>query len=76
MDIELKIIKKYCGRIEERINACKNRDIAVLLMKRLCAELEQNCKNSNVMEYLQKHVNQLITTSFDVSENHKLMEKQ
>ncbi|HPG39771.1 MAG TPA: hypothetical protein PLP19_13480 [bacterium] len=76
MDSELKIIKKYCGQIEERINACKSRDIAVLLMNRLCAELEQNCKNSNVMEYLQKHVSILITNYFDKNGNQKLMEKQ
>ncbi len=76
MDAELKIISKYCGHIEARIRACKNRDIAVLLMKRLCTELEQNCKKAGVMNYLQQEGKRLLASIFDENGNNKLMEKK
>jgi hypothetical protein len=76
MEQELNVINKYCGQIEERIKACKNRDIAEILLNRLCSELDQNCKSDVVLNFLRVHVEKLIKEVFDENGNNRLMEKK
>ncbi|MBN2411962.1 hypothetical protein JXQ31_09745 [candidate division KSB1 bacterium] len=74
MDSELSIIKKYCGNIEERIKACKNRDIAEQLRCRLCFELGENCKSEIVINVLHEYVNKIINNTFDKKGRNKTLE--
>ena len=74
MDSEMLQINKYCGNIEERIAACKNRDIAEYLRVRLCCELEENCKSEIVVNVLNEYVNKIITNTFDEKGNNIKLE--
>jgi len=74
MESEMLIIKKYCGNIEERIKACKNKQIAEYLKNQLCYELELNCKSDIVMNVLQSYINKLIKTTFDKNGNNITLE--
>ncbi len=65
MDLELSTINKYCGNIEERIKACKNRNIAEQLRSRLCFELGVNCKSEIVINVLHEYLNKIIKNTFD-----------
>ncbi len=74
MDSEISKINKYCGNIEERIKACKNRVIAEHLRTRLCFELEENCKSEIVANVLNEYVNKIIKNTFDEKGNNKTLE--
>ena len=58
-------IEKYCGNIEERIRACHNRDIAIALKKRLCQELDMNCKSAIVHNVLEDFADKIIKKTFN-----------
>lgn len=58
------IIKEYCGSVEERINSCADRQVAIILKERLCWELQINCKSEIVNNFLTKYVDDLIKSKF------------
>jgi len=74
MDSEMLTINRYCGNIEERIKACKRRDIAEYLRKQLCFELQENCKSEIVVNVLNNYVNQIINNTFDKNGNNITLE--
>jgi hypothetical protein len=66
-------IEKYCGNIEERIKACRTKEAAVLLKKRMCRELREHCKSDMVHNSLKYQIDQLIDGIFnnqDLEDNH------
>ncbi len=74
MDTE-KTIAKYCGNIRERLQACRTRNIALVLKDRLCAELQFYCASEMVNNVLLNHVDKIIDELFDENGNNKLLEK-
>ena len=68
------IIKDYCGDIEQRIKACRSRDVAELLKHRLCSELKRNCESTMIKDVLIDHVDKLISKMFEKSGNNKYLE--
>jgi hypothetical protein len=69
-------IEKYCGNIEKRIRACHNRDIAVALKKRLCQELDMNCKSAMVHNVLEDYADKIIQMTFDRDGKNIYLEKR
>ena len=75
MDIE-KTIKKYCGNIRERVEACRSKEVALALKERLCSELSHDCASEMVNNVLLLHVDKIIEQVFDENgKNIKLLEK-
>jgi hypothetical protein len=70
------IIKTFCGDIEERIRACRSKEIAELLANRVCAEAEKGCKSKMVNGVLKSHIDKLIRKVFDQNGNNKYLEEQ
>lgn len=68
------IIRDYCGDIERRIQACRTRDVAELLKRRLCSELESSCHSSMIKNVLVNHVDKLIEKDFDNTGKNKFLE--
>jgi len=69
-------IVKYCGNIEERIRACHNREIAIALKKRLCQELDMNCKSAVVHNVLRDYADKIIQNTFDRNGKNIYLEKR
>jgi len=74
MEAELKIIKKYCGDIGERIRSCREEQIARTLKKCLCRELEMNCSSESVHVFLTKYVDDIIKNVFDTNGKNRFLE--
>ena len=58
-------IKKYCGSIEERINACCDRKVAELLKTTICYELQQGGDDKEALNVLMKRIDELIEKKFE-----------
>jgi hypothetical protein len=69
-------IEKYCGNIEKRIRACHNREIAIALKKRLCQELDMNCKSDMVHNVLESYADKIIAKTFDRYGNNIYLERR
>jgi hypothetical protein len=67
-------IRRYCGDINDRLLACRNKTIAVALKERLCAELKTHCISSMINNVLQEHIDQLISEIFDHDGKNKFLE--
>lgn len=67
MNEEMKIIGFFCGDIQERIKACRSREIAELLKNRVCDELAEMCKSDVIRLVLLHQVSKLIDQTFDSS---------
>ena len=76
MEENLKIINTFCGDIEDRIKACRSKEIAELLADRLCIEVDLGCHSSIVQNVLKSHINQLIGQVFDRQGNNRFLEEQ
>ena len=57
-------IKKYCGSIEERINACCDCKVADLLKTTICVELQQGSGDKAALNVLMKRIDELIENEF------------
>jgi hypothetical protein len=60
-------IEKYCGKLEERIQACSNLDVAIELKELLLKELRQHCQQAQTATLLEKQFNGLVKKYFDAS---------
>jgi len=58
-------IKKYCGSIEERINACCDRKVADLLKTTICFELQQGSGDKTALNLLKRRIDELIEKKFE-----------
>ena len=57
-------IKQFCGNIQERISACRSREAALLLKKRMCSELRENCMSEMINNSLSYEVERIIENVF------------
>lgn len=58
------LIQKYCGNVEERIRACRSRQVAEILKNLLCHDLKNGCSDKATSDYLRKKIDLLIEKSF------------
>jgi predicted GIY-YIG superfamily endonuclease len=58
------IISKYCGDIEDRIRACRSKQVAEFLKKHLCSELKQYALNQEITEDLKLKIDNFIQKYF------------
>lgn len=63
------IIKKYCGAVEERIAACRDRKVAKYLKQSICNEIKQICKSKSVLDFAKQYVDHLIQVKFQSRKN-------
>ena len=64
MNFNLKDISSYCGSIEDRINACFDKQVAELLKERICWEVKQATENEVDTDFLRRKLDQLIEKAF------------
>ncbi len=67
-------IEKYCGNIQERIQSCRNRNIAEMLKDRMCMELGVECRDNETINRLRNYVDEIILQTFDKSGMNKKLE--
>lgn len=72
----LKLIQTQCGDIRQRIQACRSRNIAEQLKKRLCGELQADCPSEMVVALLSNHVDQIINQTFDGNGKNRYLEEK
>ena len=58
------LIKQYCGSINKRIDACGDKDVALILKDYFCWEFQQKCKSEIILNFLENQVNQIIEKKF------------
>lgn len=58
-------IRKYCGDIEERIKACRSKEAALMVKRRMCGELKEHCKSEIIYNTLSYRIDRLIHALFD-----------
>ena len=64
-----KVLKKYCGSLDERIGACKDKYVAELLKERICWEFKQSGEKELTFNFVEKYINELIKQKFNKFEN-------
>jgi hypothetical protein len=75
MENQLKIIKKHCGDIRKRIEACRTKEIANLLKNQICMELQSDCPSEMVSNIMHIHVDKIIAEIFDAEGKNKYLEE-
>ncbi len=70
----LSIISESCGDIEERLRACRSRQIALQLRQCLCRELAYSCTSPEMQRLLQNHIDELIKETFDENGMNRYLE--
>ncbi len=68
MDSAENKIEKYCGNIRERIEACRTKEAALLLKKRMCRELHEHCLSEMIQNSLNYEIDRIIDTTFNTTE--------
>ncbi len=63
------IIEKYCGQIEERIDACRDKKVAEYLKQNICLELKRHSNDQFVLNYIETYIDQLIDDRFSDKRN-------
>jgi hypothetical protein len=58
------IIKKYCGSVEERVAACRDKKVAQYLKQSIFNEIKQQCKSGPVLDFVKKYIENLIQERF------------
>ena len=72
-----KIISRVCGNIEDRIQACRSKKVAMRLRNYICTELEEQCKSEIINNMLAYQIEKIINDTFDDATglNKKLLEE-
>ena len=68
------IIRRVCGDVEQRLRACRSRQVAEMLKDKLCQELQSECKSEIVQNFLTHHVDRVMNTIFDKEGNNRLID--
>ncbi|MBN1541425.1 hypothetical protein JW992_04705 [candidate division KSB1 bacterium] len=68
-------ISKSCGKIDERVHACKTREVAEMLKERLCREFEKECQSAIIRNFFNRHVDSIINDTFDRNGMNKYLEE-
>lgn len=64
MNLNIEIFSNYCGSIEDRINACCDKQVAELLKERICWEVKQVKENEVDLDLLREKLDRLIEKKF------------
>ena len=64
MDNREKILKKYCGSLSQRIDACKDRKVVELLKERICSEIKQFGGQEISLADVESYLDELISAKF------------
>jgi len=67
-------IRTYCGNVAERLRACRDREVAILLKQQMCNEMSQRCQSDMIRNSLERYVDKLIEEIFDLNGNNKYLE--
>ena len=63
------IMKQYCGQIEERVAACRDKTVAEYLKQNICLELKRHSNDQFVLNYIATYIDNLIEARFSDVEN-------
>lgn len=58
------IIQKYCGSVEERVEACCDEQVAECLKESIDAQLKQSCDNEAIIRFIRRYLDNLIQARF------------
>lgn len=58
------IIQRYCGSLEERIEACCDEQVAECLKESISAQLKKSCKNETVIRFIVRYLDNVIRARF------------
>lgn len=64
-----KIIKSYCGSLEDRFDACRDKKVAELLKERICWEFKQANQKTLKLSDVKLYLDDLINNKFLNSRN-------
>ena len=67
------IIRRVCGDVEQRLRACRSRQVAEMLKDKLCQELQSECKSEIVQNFLTHHIDRVMNIIFDKDGNNRLI---
>ncbi len=58
------IIQRYCGSVEERVEACCDEQVAECLKESIYAQLKQSCDNEEIIRFIGRYLDNLIQARF------------
>jgi hypothetical protein len=64
INVSEQIIKKYCGSVEERIAACRDKKVAQYLKRSIFSEIKEKCKSKPILDFVKLYVENLIQERF------------
>lgn len=64
MDSFEKILKKYCGSLDDRFDACKDKVVAELLKEQICWEYRQANHKALSLEDVEFYLDKVIKKKF------------
>jgi len=64
MDNLEKMINEYCGSLEDRFDACKDKRVAELLKERICWEFQQEKTEKLKLSEIKNYLDELINNKF------------
>jgi hypothetical protein len=67
-------IRTYCGNVAERLRACRNREVAIMLKQQMCKEMSQRCQSEMIRNTLERYVDKLVEETFDQNGNNSYLE--
>lgn len=74
MNNEYLKIRQICGDVDQRIAACRTKNIAEMLKSQLCHELDQACESEMIKNLLSAHIDSIITETFNSNGQNKFLE--
>lgn len=63
-DVSDQIIKKYCGQIEERVAACRDKAVAAYLKQNICSEIKRQTNDQTLLNDISIYIDNLIDARF------------
>lgn len=58
------IINKYCGHVEERVAACRDKKVAEYLKQNICLELKHHFDDESLLNNIETYIDNLIDARF------------
>ncbi len=68
------VINKYCGQIEDRIAACRDKKVAECLKQTIFLEIKRRTKDEALLKNIETHIDNLIDAQFssEVNKGHEM----
>lgn len=61
------IIREYCGSVEERIAACRDKHVAEYLKQNICSEIKRHSNDDSLLSRIETYIDNLIDARFSDS---------